>query len=261
MIVKTRAVVLREVKYRDQSKIVTLYTREFGRLSAILKGARNPKSRLAGIFTAGNVLDTILYQRPEREVQLVSDASLVSCPMSAGADIERFGVLYALIDLVRRSTGHDGGNPRLFALVESTLLELNREGAAYRRLHAWFLLRFISLEGFAPELSRCVLSGRGLSEAAGDNELLFVMNPGGLALRGSAHPDGRNITAVPVGAARLLCRLERTATAAEAAAGGKETETEHAGLCGTILHAYCRHHLEDAGPDRSLAVISRLLSE
>ena len=257
MIVKSRAVVLREVRYRDQSKIVTLYTREFGRLTAVLKGARNPKSRLSGIVTAGNVIDTVLYRRPEREIQFLSDASLVSCPMTAEADIGRFGVLYSIIDLVRRSTEHGGPSHSLFALLESTLLELNREGASCRRLHAWFLLRFISLEGFAPELSRCVIGGGELRPERKGEELLFVMSPGGLAARDAARPDGEGVRLLPLSAALLLHRLSRTATAAEASEGAEE----EAALCGALLGDYCRHHLEHAGAERSLRVISRLLSE
>jgi len=107
LIVKTRAVVLRETKYRDQSKLCTLFTREFGKLTVILKGGRNPKSRLCGIFTAGNLLDCVIYRKSEREVQLLSDASLLACPMLPGADMERFGALYRIIDMVNQSTERD----------------------------------------------------------------------------------------------------------------------------------------------------------
>ena len=59
MIVKTRAVILREIKYRDQSKICSIYTRDFGKMSVIIKGARNPKNRLSSLFNAGNVVDLV----------------------------------------------------------------------------------------------------------------------------------------------------------------------------------------------------------
>jgi DNA repair protein RecO (recombination protein O) len=264
LILKTRAVVLREIKYRDQSKILTLYTREFGKLACILKGGRNPKNRLSGIFSAGNVLDIVLYRKPEREVQLISDGSLVSCPMVPGPDIERFGVLYRIIDLVRLTTERDSRSLRLFSLLESTLLELNRERVAYRTLYAWFLLRFISLQGFAPELCRCVFSGREIPGDGGEgprSELLFVMNPGGLALPGTIHADGRNVRPIIPEAADLLAALSRTATAASAADGSGTAEGGAALICGTILQEYCRHHLEHAGGQKNLAVISQLLAE
>ncbi|MBI5464877.1 MAG: recombination protein O N-terminal domain-containing protein, partial [Ignavibacteriales bacterium] len=43
MIVKTDAVVIKSMKYSDTSKIVALYTKEFGKLSVIAKGARANK--------------------------------------------------------------------------------------------------------------------------------------------------------------------------------------------------------------------------
>ncbi|MEI6639879.1 MAG: recombination protein O N-terminal domain-containing protein, partial [Chlorobium sp.] len=81
MIVKTRSVILRETRYRDQSKICLLYTREFGKMSVIVKGARNPKNRLSSLFSPGNVVDIVLYKRDGREIQLVSDGNLVFSPM------------------------------------------------------------------------------------------------------------------------------------------------------------------------------------
>ncbi len=47
-IVKTEAFVLRSFRYGETSKIVTLFTRDFGKMNAIVKGARNYKSKICG---------------------------------------------------------------------------------------------------------------------------------------------------------------------------------------------------------------------
>ena len=125
MIVKTRAVILRETKYRDQSKICSVYTREFGKISVIIKGARNPKNKLSGLFSAGNVVDLVLYKKNSRDIQLVSDGNLILSPMVPAPDLDRFAVLYRIIDLVKQTTEHDEKNLSLFTLLAGTLEKLS----------------------------------------------------------------------------------------------------------------------------------------
>ncbi len=165
MIVKTRAVILRETKFRDQSKICSIYTREFGKMSVIIKGARNPKNRLSGLFSAGNVVDLVLYKKSSRDIQLVSDGNLVLSPMVPAPDMERFAILYRIIDFVRHTTENDEKNLPLFTLLAGTLEQLYHPDGNFPQLYAWFLLRFVSVLGFQPSLQKCVFSGEELMPA------------------------------------------------------------------------------------------------
>ncbi|MDT9547015.1 MAG: DNA repair protein RecO [Chlorobium sp.] len=259
MIVKTRAVVLREIKYRDQSKLCTLFTREFGKLTVILKGGRNPKSRLAGIFTAGNLLDCVIYRKAERDVQLLSDASLLACPMVPEADMERFGALYRMIDLVNRTTERDEKNLPLFTLLETALREICRERGNFPLLYAWFLLRFISILGFEPELRQCIFSGCDLRESLQERPaegLLFIMNPGGLALPGSLPSGTSNARSLTAEAAALLLSLStmRPTVPAETHAAPADTESLSA-----LLQDYSSLHLEHSANGRNRSIVSQIL--
>jgi len=260
LIVKTRAVVLREIKYRDQSKLCTLFTREFGKLTVILKGGRNPKNRLSGIFTAGNLLDCVMYRKAEREVQLLSDASLLASPMFPEADMERFGALYRMIDLVNRTTERDEKNLQLFTLLETALREICRERGNFPLLYAWFLLRFISILGFEPELRSCVFTGRNLREALQEcpsRGLRFIMNPGGLALPGNnLQEGGNNARSLTAETASLLLSLStiRPAVLVESHAQPADTEFLLA-----LLQDYSSLHLEQSATGRNRSIVNQIL--
>ncbi|MEO6696024.1 MAG: DNA repair protein RecO, partial [Ignavibacteria bacterium] len=71
-IVKTDAFVLKSFRYGDTSKIVTLFTEDFGKISAIVKGARNFKSKLCGVLESMNYINAIIYLKSSRELQLVT---------------------------------------------------------------------------------------------------------------------------------------------------------------------------------------------
>ncbi len=77
-IIKTEAVVLSKLNYGDTSSIVSLYTETDGKLSAIIKGGRGPKSKNGKIIDPLNHLQVIIYKKMSRDIQILSDANLIS---------------------------------------------------------------------------------------------------------------------------------------------------------------------------------------
>ncbi|MEI6756226.1 MAG: DNA repair protein RecO [Chlorobium sp.] len=259
MIVKTRAVILRETKYRDQSRICLLYTRDFGKISVIIKGVRNPKNKMSGLFSAGNVVDLVLYKKNNRDIQLVSDGNLVSSPMVPAPEMERFAVLYRIIDLFRQTMEGEEKNLPLFTLLAGTLEQLYRSDVNFRLLYTWFLLRFVSVLGFQPSLQRCVFSGEDLSEAVRRlklTELYFVMNPGGLALPAATgeHSEKKQLLALPQ--ARLLRTLALMHLPEGDSIMADPADIER--VC-ALLEEYCLLHLQHTRSRKNLAIVSQIL--
>jgi len=258
VIVKTRAVVLRETKYRDQSKICLLYTREFGKMSVIVKGARNPKNKLSGIFSPGNILDLVLYKRNGRDIQLVSDGNLLRSPMVPAADLERFAILYRIIELIKQTTDGNEKNVPLFTLLAGTLEQLYRMQLDFKQLYAWFLLRFVSMLGFQPSLNRCVFSGEELLPAITAmrlSEIYFVMNPGGFAIPAAAGADFGRKRLIPVRLVLLLQSLAAIRTPATLLAPTDAYDVDT--LC-ELLQEYCALHLEHFRSVKNLAIVSQI---
>jgi len=259
VIVKTRAVILGEIKYRDQSKICSVYTREFGRISVIIKGARNPKNKLSGLFNAGNVVDMVLYKKNSRDIQLVSDGNLILSPMVPVPDLDRFAILYRIVDLVRRTTERDEKNLPLFTLITGTLEQLYRSDINFQQLYTWFLLRFVSVLGFQPSLRFCVLSGVELMpavKALNLTELYFVMNPGGLALPDAAGKMTEKKYLVSV---RLATMLRTLASTRHPAGDSIIADPSDIDRLWNLLQEYCALHLGHARPGKNMTIISQIL--
>ena len=260
VIVKTRAVVLREIKYREQSKICLLLTREFGQLSIILKAGRNPKNKMSGLFSPGNILDTVIYRKSTRDIQLVSDASLVRSPLSEAPDLERFSVLYRVLDLVRYSSGPEEKSLPLFTLLSSTIEQLCSATDSFQPILAWFLLKLVGVLGFGPSIERCVFSQDELLPAICEHnltELNFVHDPGGFALPGATATFDASLQTVPVNRYLLIRAI--------AAKGGAAMSPEDAppaevtAIC-DLLQEYCSRHLDRMPHRKHLDIVSRLLS-
>jgi DNA repair protein RecO (recombination protein O) len=258
VIVKTRAVVLRDIKYRDQSKICLLLTREFGQVSVILKGGRSSKSRTGPIFSPGNVIDAVLYKKGNRDIQLLSEASLVLSPLSESPDLERFSVLYRVLDLVRYASAHEEKNVPLFTIVHAAIWRLCHAERNFQPTFAWFLLRLVGVLGFTPSLDRCVFSNHDLATGIDEmklRELLFVHDPGGFALPGTAIVNGVSILAVPLSRYRFIRALAATGNSPLPDAPPDEV----AAVC-NLLQDYCSRHLDRMPHRKHLDILSRLAS-
>jgi DNA repair protein RecO (recombination protein O) len=259
MIVKTRAVVLRELKYRDQSKICLLLTREFGQLSVIVKAGRNPKNRMSGLFSAGNIIDAVIYRRSTRDIQLASDASLVMSALSQEPDLDRFSVLYRVLDLARHSSGTEEKNLPLFTLLSSTIERLCNSGDGFQPTLVWFLLRLVGVLGFEPSIDRCVFSREELLPAIREGalrELYFVHDPGGFALPGAQAPGDSLVQPVPVERYLLLRQIAGDARSDD---GAPASPADVTALC-DLLHEYCSRHLDRMPHRKHLDIVSRLVS-
>lgn len=261
VLAKTQGVVLRETKFRDQSKICSLYTRDFGRISVILKGGRNPKNRLSGIFSTGNLLEIVIYRKEHRDIQLVSEARIVHSPMAAEPDLERYSALYQLIETVKSTTGGEERNTRLFDALAATIERLCAPAGDGDILLAWFMLRLIAALGFEPSLDRCVLTGREILPLAREGALdrLFLLyEPGGVAVAPKGAASGTDRQLLPLPAYLLMTALRdidiRSIDNLEPSGNtGKQ-------LC-DILQNYCARHGEHEPRPKNRAVITQILSD
>ena len=97
-IVKTEAVVLSKLNYGDSSSIAALFTKNYGKLSAIIKGGRNPKSKIGFIVDPLNHLQVILYKKDNRDIQTLSNADIISHFSKIKEDLNKLKYTYAVLE-------------------------------------------------------------------------------------------------------------------------------------------------------------------
>jgi len=261
VLTKTRAVVLKEVKFREQSKICSLYTRDFGRISVILKGGRSLKSRLSGLFSTGNLLEIILYNRSNRDLQLVSEARIIKSPMTAEPSMERFSAIYRLIETLKISTGHEEKSIRLFTALDRTLERLCAPCRNADAAVAWFILKLISESGFEPSIEQCVTTGKSIlpmvQEGAVD-DLYLTYDPGGVSLPVHASQKGASGQCLPVPVYLLMRTLNEMDIRS---IDEIDIPADKSRLLCDILQNYCSLHNNHTPSSKNRRIISRMLYE
>jgi len=171
---KTEAIVLRSIRYGEADRILHLYSTARGRINAIAKGARRPKSRFGGRLEPFFRLDLLLHEG-RSELLTVTNASTVdgyprlrsSGPaLSAGA---------RACDAVLRLLDSAEPNPPAYNLLCRYLAMLDDPSlprAAGVETALSFRLKLALSAGFSPELASCARCGEaehltGFSGAAG----------------------------------------------------------------------------------------------
>lgn len=195
------ALVLRTVDYGEADRIVTLLTREHGRVSALARSARKSKRRFAGALEGFAWLSVELGFGKGGLAQLVSARVTRSFPhlLSDLARLEGAGVLLRLArDLVPERVP----DADLYDALADMLVSLDQKVLPTKPLQLAAQLHLLQLTGFAPMLSACAVCGKVPGEG---RPALFDPARGGLICRScGGGPDRLSFTV----RTRLLRALE-----------------------------------------------------
>lgn len=173
---KDLAIVLRVVDFSETSCVVTVFTRGRGKISALAKGARRPKSPFEAALDLLAVCRIVFLHKSSDALDLLTEAKLERRFRAAQNDLSRLYAGYYVAELLAGMTDEDDPHPELFDAAEATLKELDNDGEI-----ASVILRFemTALEqlGHLPSLADCVGCGGSI---AGSQRVAFGMLAGGV---------------------------------------------------------------------------------
>ena len=156
------AIVLRYVNYRDNDRMLTLLSPTQGRIEALARGCRKPRSAILNASELFALGDYELYQKGAHLT--VINAQLIETFYPLRADFDRLSVGTYLLNVVENVTQPGVPAQELFMLLLHTLSRLTFSDQPWRPLVAGFLLHLSACEGFRPRLQHCVHCERKLSE-------------------------------------------------------------------------------------------------
>ena len=198
---KVRAVVLSSLPLGEADRIVRLFTRELGRVDAVVKGVRKTTSRWGGRLEPFNVCDLMLH--PGRSLYTVTQAQLVDVFAHLRDDRQALVAAALVCETAAGLTPEQEPEARVFALLRNTLRELDRglQGPATDSpLVLGAVLKLLFEAGYLPILDHCAACG------SGGRALGFSASRGGLVC-GDCLGDSVPITPEAVAALRAAIEL------------------------------------------------------
>ncbi|MBN1448071.1 MAG: DNA repair protein RecO [Bacteroidetes bacterium] len=251
MIVKTEAIILRSMKYGETSRILTLYTRDFGRMSVIVKGARGEKNKFGASLDLMSRSAVVMYRKEHRELQLMTQADLLRQYRGIIDAPDRLMYGFAILEFLSATVHGEEAHEELYDILLQALEALDAERVRPVNVLLHYLLRLSEALGIGVDTQHCMRC-----RASFDHEdtlrggTSFSLSDGGFPCTDCAPAADSLVCAVET--LRALSWLDRH----EAARVHTLALSSHASQEGlNLLHRHIVTHVPDMRAIRSLPML------
>ena len=151
---RAEAVVLRHTNFGEADRMLTLYTREHGKIRAIAKGVRKIKSRKSGHLEPFTRL--ILQLARGHDAYIITQAETQDAYLNIRDNLELTSYAAMLIEMLDRFTYEAEENRLLFQLVIEALNRLNQSETPFICV-SYYQIQLLEALGYKPELFVCAI--------------------------------------------------------------------------------------------------------
>jgi len=245
MITHTEAIIFRSVDYQESSKIVTMFTREHGKIALMVRGVKKPKSKFSGLIEIGNILDVVYYYKSSRGVQILSEASYSIKNENLRLNFEKMATMTSAIELTGQLLHENEVNEPLFDFTKNMLIWLNDADIHPPALFPYLQIRLAELTGI----------GLQLDQSGSQDETNYLNLESGLVTNESVSSRSYKLT-------HTQCKYIRIALQSQSSAlfsipfetGELKSLIDH-------LDRYLKYHVEGLRDRKSDAIFEQILQE
>jgi DNA repair protein RecO (recombination protein O) len=211
----SEAVILRTWPVQESDLIVSLFTRDFGRLRGVAKAALKSRKRFGGALEPMTVARAWFAERPRQELVRLDQLEIVRSPLSEPVDHTRMAVLSLYAEVIDEALPERDPQETVFRLLVSVLEQthaVQSEPTQAGIAQPWMALTYFSLwmtrlMGLLPDIGHCIVCGEALRPA----EVSFSSDADGLFC--ALHRNGSG-SALSADSWQLAQRMLKTPAAA-----------------------------------------------
>ena len=200
---KTLALVLRTVEFSETSSIVTLFTREFGKIRGLAKGARRPKGPFESALDLLSLCRLVFLRKSSEALDLLTEAKLERRFRPANRDLSSLYAGYYVAELLNELTDDAEPQADLFDAADETLVRLSQGLGPVDVVVLRWEMTALRILGHQPALASCAECGKEIAATA---RVPFGQLAGGV-LCGACRPGKRQVVSVRAVAIDALRKL------------------------------------------------------
>ncbi len=152
MLIKTKGIVLKSIKYGETSLIVDVFTLELGLRTYIVNGVRKKKARFgASLFQHTSIIDLVAYEKKGRNIHRIKEAQSAYPYQSLPYDVKKSAVGLFMTEVIQKVLQGEEEHPELFDFLYNSYLFLDQTEASIANIPILFLLSLTSFLGIQPE--------------------------------------------------------------------------------------------------------------
>ncbi len=207
------AILIRGHDYGEGHRLLTLLTREAGKITAVARGIRKPKAKLASILQ--HFTKATLDLTTGRQFAIITGAQMLDSYYGLRADLRSFANASYLCELFDETLEDNQGAPELFDLLAAALSQ-NDKGTATEMSNRYVEIHLISALGYLPRLTHCAHCNAPLAVADEAGKTIWPVWLGFTAAHGGALcinclplvPGARRIAAGTIQVSLLMLNME-----------------------------------------------------
>lgn len=173
---ETTALVLRTIEFSETSLVVTLLSKEFGRLSTLAKGARRPKGPFEGSLDLLSVCRVVVIRKNTESLDLLTEAKLIRRFRGGQRSLQRVYGGYYIAEMLRLLTDDRDPHPDVYDLALRVLDQIDGNGDVPAAI-LYFDAQVLRLLGHAPSTDKCTECGNNITAA---RRMTFALIGGGV---------------------------------------------------------------------------------
>lgn len=150
MLIATKGIVFKSIKFQETSLIVKIYTETHGLQTFMVKGVRSTKANgKAAMFQPGMLIDLIMYHKEHKSFQSLREYRASHVYTSVMDDIRKSSVLMFLVEVLSQCIHEGTEDNQLYVFIADSLKNFD-ESEFEANFHIQFLLEFMKYLGIYP---------------------------------------------------------------------------------------------------------------
>ena len=151
MLLKSKAIVLHNIKYSDNSFIVIMYTEKMGRQSFMVKGigSKKPKIR-ANILQSLTLLNIEFEYKANKSLQYIKNIQISNSASTIIFDVYKSSIAFFWAEILYKSILEEEANNHLFEYVYNSIQMLDIKSRGIANLNIYFVIHLTKFLGFFP---------------------------------------------------------------------------------------------------------------
>lgn len=155
-LIKTKGLVIKEQPYKEQDKILTIFTEDEGKIQCIARGVRRQKSGLLASTQIFAYSEFVYY--PGKNFGIINQTNLIEAFYPLRTDLTKMALASYLLDLINNGFEFYQRSPEILKLLLHVLFYISGNKAKNDLiLVGAFQMKLISYLGYCPGVSSCMV--------------------------------------------------------------------------------------------------------
>lgn len=203
---KTQAIVLEATDFGEADKIVTFFSKDFGKFKGIAKAAKKSKKRFGSSLDLLSYINLEFFEKGNEGLTWINNCSLIEPHLEIRKNLEKISYGGYFLELVKEMLGERERNEEIFKLLVYFLSLINYQ-KPMESMTRIFEIKLLSLLGYQPQLEKCSVCSNFLGSSQVN---YFSLEKGGTVCNNCSYAL-RDFIPISLGTSRLLLKAQNLA--------------------------------------------------